>query len=127
MIRFDNPPHLNELLTAWPFWYLATAYSKFPGGLDVAFHEASRAAALLVRDGVRVFCPIAHSHPIAKHGCLDALDHETWMAADEGFMLTAHGLIVLKMTGWDSSVGVAQEIDTFSRFKKPVLFMEWPQ
>ena len=49
-----------------PFWYLATPYSKFPGGLDAAYVEACKAQALLIKAGVPVFCPISHTHGPAR-------------------------------------------------------------
>ena len=59
------------------FWYLATPYVKFPGGLAAAFVAACEQYALLIRAGVPAFCPIAHSHGAAVHGGIDP-------AADEG-------------------------------------------
>ncbi len=47
------------------YWYLATPYSKYPGGPEPACHEACKAAAWLIRHDVRCYCPIAHTHPIA--------------------------------------------------------------
>lgn len=45
--------------------YLATPYSKYPRGIEAAFVDASRLAACLVRLGISVYSPIAHTHPIA--------------------------------------------------------------
>ena len=53
------------------FWYLATPYSKFPGGLDLAAKAASLCAGILIAERVWVFSPIAHSHPIAMASALD--------------------------------------------------------
>ena len=60
-------------------WYLASPYSLYAQGTETAFKEACRAAAELIRRGIVVFCPIAHSHVIAEHGHLDALDHRLWL------------------------------------------------
>ena len=45
------------------FWYLASPYSKYPEGTQAAFEMACWQAGLLIRAGVPVFSPIAHSHP----------------------------------------------------------------
>lgn len=104
-------------------WYVASPYSKYPGGIVKALEDVSREMGLLVRAGVHAFSPICHSHPIAIHGGIDPLDHETWMNADEPFMKMADGLIVLMIDGWDESKGVQAEIDMFDNADKPVIFM----
>jgi hypothetical protein len=106
------------------FWYLATPYSKYKGGdLEAAFIEASQQAAILVRAGIPVFSPIAHSHSVAMHGELDPFDHSIWLEADRTFMEAAKGIIVCTMPGWNESYGVAQEVEAFQRMGKPVVFM----
>ena len=105
------------------FWYLASPYSKYPCGLNCAFVDVCKQATLLVEQGIPVFSPIAHTHPIALHGGLDPLDHSIWIPADEPFMRAASGLIVLKLDGWKESHGVKIEIDHFLEARKPVVFM----
>jgi hypothetical protein len=106
------------------FWYLATPYTKYPKGIDEAFKEASRQAALLVGAGIPVFCPIAHAHPIAIEGGLDPFDHTIWLPADRPFMDAARGLIVCKMLMWEFSRGVIEEIRVFTEASKPIIYME---
>jgi hypothetical protein len=105
------------------FWYLATPYSKYPQGTHLAFEDACREAALLIRAGIRVYSPIAHTHPVAMFGDIDPLDHTIWLAADEPFMRAAGGLIVCKLEGWDSSYGIAVEIQHFLDAGKPIVYM----
>lgn len=106
------------------YFYLATPYSKYPGGLEMAFEIACMAAAQLIEKGVRVYSPIAHTHPIATHGAMDPLDHEIWLPADEPFMRHAHGLIVLKAASWEQSYGIGEEIKAFQMSGKPIIYME---
>ena len=70
-------------------------------------------AANLIEQGMRIYCPIAHTHPIAIYGDLDPLDHTIWLPADGPFMDAAVGLIVVRMRGWDKSKGIAAEIKRF--------------
>jgi hypothetical protein len=102
------------------FWYLATPYSKFVSGIGDAFELACKSASLLVRAGVPVFSPIAHSHPIALYGFLDPLDHAVWLPADDPFMRAACGLLVVKAQGWDESFGIGEEVKAFAAMGKPV-------
>ncbi len=106
------------------FFYLATPYSKYPGGLDAAFELACVNAALLIREGVRTYSPIAHTHPIAKHGGIDPYDHSIWLPADEPFMRKACGLIVLRAESWEDSYGIKVEIAEFQKDGKPIIYMD---
>jgi hypothetical protein len=108
------------------YWYLASPYSKYPGGIHEAAKEVCRAAAHLVQWGVNVLAPIALTHPIAIYGQLDPLDHKIWMPFDQPLMDGARGLIVCKMESWEDSFGVKEEIRIFTEAGKPVYGMEWP-
>ncbi len=112
-------------MTREPYWYVATPYSGHPKGLNVAFKEACAATASLLRHGIRVYSPIAHTHPIALEGALDPFDHDIWLPADGPLMQAAVGIIVVRMAGWDKSIGIAHEISQFKKAGKPVLYLEW--
>ena len=107
------------------FYYVATPYSKFPYGIEAAYREACRQAAYLIRAKVPAFSPIAHTHGLAIEGNIDPLSHEIWLAADAPFMAAAGGLIVVMMEGWDTSYGVAHEIEAFKAAGKQIVYM-WP-
>lgn len=108
------------------YWYVATPYSKFPDGAEAAYHSACLAAGSLIARGLKVFCPIAHSHPIAECSSLPLDDYDIWLPLDEPFMEAAHGLIVVKMQGWRTSHGVTHEIAHFKAKGKPVMYLDWP-
>lgn len=105
------------------FYYLATPYSKYPAGIDAAFRDACLNAALLIRAGIPVFSPIAHTHPIAMEGEIDPFDHSVWLEADKAFMDAAKAIIVCQMEGWETSYGVRVEIEEFQQAGKPVYYM----
>lgn len=104
--------------------YLATPYTKYPGGVDAAFKDAARLAARLILNGYVVFSPIVHTHPIAVYGEIDHLDHELWMKLDRHMMNACDALVVAMMPGLEESVGVQIEIDYFYAAGKPVHFLE---
>lgn len=108
------------------FAYLATPYSNYAAGHEAAFKEAARIAAWLATKGVIVYCPIAHSHPMAESGLLPKTDHDLWMKLDAPFVAGATHCIVAKMDGWDKSRGVAFEIEAFQKAGKPILYMDVP-
>jgi hypothetical protein len=104
--------------------YLGTPYSKYPAGLEAAFKDAAKLAARLLRLGIRVYSPIAHTHPIAIYGNLDPLDHAIWLPFDEAIMDKASAMVVAKMTGWQESKGIAHEIEAFKKAGKPIYYLD---
>jgi hypothetical protein len=109
------------------YWYVASPYSKYPLGTRRAYQDVCEAAAWLLKQGVHVFCPIAHSHPISTYGGIDPESHDIWLPADKPFMDAAVGLIICEMESWEDSYGVGFEIDEFYKAAKPVIFMAWPR
>ncbi len=111
---------LREQAEAGNLLYVASAYTLYPDGVDLACRAICLVAAELMRRRVRVFCPIAHSHTIARLGGLDPIDHEMWMYQDEPFVPACHGLVLTKMRGFDKSKGMFQERLMFEDECKPV-------
>jgi hypothetical protein len=106
------------------YWYVATPYSKYPGGLEAAFNLALDTCGLLIRFRVPCFSPIAHTHPIAIRCGIDPLDHNIWLPADEPLMESAHGVIMVKAESWEQSYGMGEELKAFQRAAKPVIWMD---
>ncbi len=104
--------------------YLATPYSKYPPGLEAAFREAAKITARLLRLGVKVYSPIAHTHPIAEYGHLDPLDHSIWLPFDEAIMAKSDAMVVAKMDGWETSKGIKHEIGVFGLAEKPIYYLD---
>jgi hypothetical protein len=100
--------------------YLATVYSKHKLGQEAAFIEASKIAAKLLVAGVKVYSPIAHTHPLAFYGGLDLLDLSIWLPFDEAMMERCDCLFVAHMDGWQESKGIAHEIAFFEQSGKPI-------
>lgn len=102
------------------YWYLATPYTLYRDGLECAYQLACRSAAHLIRQGVHVYSPIAHSHGIAHYGDIDPRDGRFWLKTCEPFMRASYGLLVLHVDGTSQSLGVAHERAWFERAHKPV-------
>lgn len=110
-------------LAEFPLVYLASPHALYPDGKDCAFKDVCALAAQLISQGIQVFSPIAHSHPIAHYGDLK-LDHAAWLRFDEPFMNVCAALLVAQMRGWRQSRGMDHEIQFFKAAGKPVFYLE---
>jgi nucleoside 2-deoxyribosyltransferase len=100
--------------------YLASPYSHDDPAVRLQrFEAACRAAAILLRNGVLVFSPIAHTHPIALAGDLP-LDWAFWQRFDREMIAACDEVIVLCLDGWASSRGVQAELAIAEEFGIPV-------
>jgi len=102
--------------------YLASPYTKFPGGHQAAFDEVCRAAAWLLDRGLTVFSPVAHTHPIARH-VMTPPTHRFWLDHDLPLLAAARGMIVYQMDGWDESAGIREEMEFAKGRGMPVLYL----
>lgn len=100
--------------------YLASPYTNYPDGIEIAFRDISRIAATLLSAGVETYSPIAHCHPLAMYGDLNALDRDFWLSYQENMMLRCDVLIVAEMKKWNESHGIAHEIKYFEAAGKKI-------
>lgn len=95
-----------------PLIYLASPYSHQCENERLwRAKKASRVAGCLMRGGLLVFSPIAHSHEIVCQVPELGGDFETWRDFDTRMLLTCDALVVLQLSGWGVSKGVLAEID----------------
>ena len=102
--------------------YLASPYTHDIKAMQQArFDMACKAAAWLMRNGLTIISPIAHSHPIARYGLPD--DLEFWMRQDLPILNACKGMIVLTLPGGGQSKGVIAELQIAVEDHKPIWFM----
>ena len=107
--------------------YLATPYSKYPGGREQAYKEACKKAAELMSH-VAVFCPIAHSHSIELEGMKgDIKDGDWWLKQDFEVLKRCDELWVYQMPGWEDSYGVTREIQFALNNYIPIKMLHYVQ
>jgi len=94
--------------------YLASPYTHADKAvMEDRFRAACRYAACLMRRGINVFSPIAHSHPIAQFGLPP--DWQFWRPYGEKWLSLCTSMIVLMLPGWQVSEGVQAETDIMWR------------
>jgi len=105
--------------------YLSVPYTDpDPAVMEARFMAATRTAGKLLREGFIVFSPITHGHPIAKHyGAIR--DWETSKELCYTYLALTYKLVVLKLAGWDKSVGVRAEINHAEYNKLEIEYMDY--
>lgn len=73
------------------------------------FVAAVQATAAMLRQNIMVFSPIAYSHVLAEVGQLGG-DWSVWSKMDTEFIRMCGSVLVLTLSGWDKSVGIAAEV-----------------
>lgn len=105
-------PHqfpLNMYIAHGTKIYLATPYSHHSEYIrDSRFHEVTRLAGLLLKEGFLVYSPITHSHPIAVKTKLPS-SFDFWKALDMSMLNWADVFVLYKQEGWEKSAGVKEE------------------
>jgi hypothetical protein len=112
---------IDDLKDIQGYCYLASAYSKWEDK-ELAATIVEKAAASLMNRGLVIYAPICHGHAVAKHGLPYSWDF--WKRQCQPMIDAAAAMIVLKMDGWEESVGVQYEIGEFERTGKPVVYLE---
>jgi len=107
--------------------YLASPYSKYPYGRDKAFFRVCKKAGELMKQGLNIFCPIAHSHAIEKIAFDKAETGEFWLKQDFAVLENCDKLFVYKMPGWEDSLGVKAEIAYAETLEIPIEYIEYEE
>lgn len=106
--------------TMTPLAFLSSPYQKYPLGHQQAYIDVSAISGHLLKAGVMVYSPIAHSHSLALHGDIDPHDMLVWMQLNAIMMEKCDILIVAHMPGWDKSEGIKTEVKYFEVANKPI-------
>lgn len=103
--------------------YLATPYNHpDPIIREQRFTLACLAAATLMNDGTFLFCPIAHTHPIALQGNLP-YGWDYWKEYDRLMLNACDELWIIQMEGWDNSEGIKGEYKIAKELSKPIYYL----
>ena len=107
-----------------PLIFLASPYSA-PNveEMESRYKRVSKVAAQLVSVGNLVYCPIAHTHPMAKYGHMDAADYKIWKELNDFYLIRCDILAILTLPGWEQSAGVKAEIQMATEQGKPIIYL----
>lgn len=96
--------------------YLASPYSDPDSNVRFErYRAACIKTAQLMKEGLLVFSPIAHSHNVALFGAMYGhalpLDFEYWQKWAFEMLLGCDAFMVLRLPGWQESKGVMAELE----------------
>lgn len=104
--------------------YLSTPYSHpDPIVEEQRFRKAAEIAGRLMNQGLIMFSPISHCHPIKQEVNLPGT-WDFWSRLDYHYIDLSDEVIVAKMDGWDKSRGVKAEIAYAKSTGKPVSYVD---
>jgi hypothetical protein len=90
--------------------YLASPYAHInPEIMEERFQLVCEAAAIIMRNKLACYSPIAHNHPIAVAHKLPRT-WDFWQLMDLPLLTRATQLWVLKLDGWNESKGIEAEV-----------------
>lgn len=91
--------------------YLASPYSHPDEKVrEERFKKAAKVTGLLMCQGLLVFSPIVHSHPIALENKLPT-HFDFWQKYDYAILTCCCSIYVLQIPGWESSIGILREVE----------------
>jgi hypothetical protein len=94
--------------------YLASPYNhKNPAIREQRYKEVLKATAKLIKAGCIIYSPIVHNHFVAlqiEESCGSHAGFDKWERFDCKMISRCDELWVLKIDGWEKSVGIAGEI-----------------
>ena len=103
--------------------YLACPYSDKKASVRLSrFNSVNKIAAQLMLQGMHIFSPISHTHPIAEAGGLPK-GWDFWEGYDRAILATCAKMIVLQLDGWDISKGVQAEITIATELEIPIEYL----
>lgn len=103
--------------------YLASPYSHPDAGvMEKRYQLILRVAADMMFEGMVVYSPIVHNHPIA---CVRTLprDWGFWERHDRVILERSNFLFVVMFQGWEHSKGIAAEVELAKACEIPVHYL----
>lgn len=106
--------------------YLASPYSHADHKMqELRFNQICEVAGFMLNNGWHVHSPIAHTHPIACK-CSLPKDYAFWQGYNKAVLSRCSHLIIVKMDGWNKSVGVHGEFLLALEMNIPIHHMDYP-
>lgn len=114
---------LDDLYIETGYWYLATPFTKFPGGKDAAMRATLEVLHRMTCHGIFVYSPIVHTYQMGIDYTMPT-DHVFWQTINENMIRAAHGVCVALLPTWEESAGVLHEMQYAMTLKRPLVYFQ---
>ncbi len=106
--------------------YLAAPYSHEDPKVKQVRHDiVNQVAHDLIRMGVQVYSPLTHNIPLAHLGLHG--NWLTWKAFDHEMLSRCDFLIVLRLEGWQNSLGLKAEMECAKALGKEIQWLDYEE
>lgn len=106
--------------------YLAIPYTHNLSSMEQArFSIANLVASHLMKEGIHVYSPISHSHPIRMEGGLPGT-WEYWEKHCRKILSICDKVFVVCIPGWEDSHGVQEELKIAKELGLPIIYFYHP-
>lgn len=103
--------------------YLAQPYTSHdPAIMQERYFIACKVIADLINKGYKVFSPIVYGHYLVQYGT--GSEFADWEEFDKWMIDNCSRFVVLRLEGWEESVGVKEEIEYADSLGKYVEYMD---
>lgn len=87
--------------------------------------QVTQKAAEIMQQGYNIFSPLTHSDPIADYISEEnRTSHDFWLKIDFDILKRCDEVWVYKLSCWDKSYGISQEIEFAENNDIPVKFID---
>ena len=108
--------------------YLASPYTHPSSQMkQKRFEIVCSVASLMIKRGMMMFSPIAHSHPICQYGIDLSGEWEFWEKYDKSMLRKCTRMIVLMLEGWKESRGIAAETEYAKSLGMPIDYIDYDE
>lgn len=102
--------------------YLASPYTHAdPAVMEQRYEDVLEVVASLAASSLVVYSPIVHFHEVAKKYNLPR-DYAFWQIQNIGMLKKADYVMVLRLEGWETSVGICGELEQANALHIPVTY-----
>lgn len=114
LLKLHQPDEFPESYVDWllsDLVYLAGPYAhESKAVMEMRFNYYTALAGDLMKDGIEVYSPITHNHPIA---CAQEMPRtwDFWAKYDLRMLSRCKVMLVIMLDGWQSSTGVKAETE----------------
>ncbi len=108
------------------YYYISNPYNGTDEQREQRAQIAARACGLLLKKGIHAWSPIVHNHAMMKTFNEFSLEERQTKILEFDFSLlkSSKGMIVLTISGWEKSFGVAAEIQLCKDLNIPTYYLE---